>query len=97
MSNKSHAESRENLAQAQLDFFENELAFAETLSDVAKTRYSMGHTEGAERAKQEALTAIRTVRDFLEKTHLIARETISAFSKRCDEHELLVNSVRRTK
>lgn len=88
---------RKSLAQTALDFFENEFAVAKTLSGIAETRYSIGHTELAERSKHEALKAIRTVRHFLEKPHLLTPETISAFAKRCDELEFLVNRVTRRK
>ena len=87
----------ESLAQAELGFFETELAAIKTLSDVAETRYAMGFTEDAHRAKQQALDGIRTVRQFLEKAHLIAPEKISAIADRCDALQLLVNGVGATK
>jgi len=58
------AAQKASLAQNEVEFFENELALVKTLLEVAETRYSMGHTEEARRAKQEALTGIRTVRRF---------------------------------
>lgn len=89
-------EQRESLAQTALDFLGNELALAKTLAGVAETRYSMGHTEEADRAKHDALKAINTVRLFLQK-NFVTLETRSGFAKRCDELELRVNSVGMTK
>jgi len=84
---------RESLALAEQDFFETELGAIKTISNVAEARYKMGFTKEAQHTKQEALKGISTVRYFLDKSHLIAPEKISAFAKRCDELEILVKGV----
>jgi len=60
---------------------------------VAEARYKMGFTKEAHQTRQETLKGISTVRHFLDKSHLIAPEKISAFAKRCDELEILVKGV----
>jgi hypothetical protein len=84
----------ERLAQSQETFLETELGLAQAFSDLAETRYRAGHDSNARRARNEALTAILTIRYFLDERNWLSEEKRKSLHNRCDYLELSLERFR---
>jgi hypothetical protein len=85
---KPPADLPEHLVQSQESFLETELGLAQTLSELAETRYRAGHDSEARRARNEAMIAIRTIRYFLDERNWLSQKKKKSLSNRCDYLEL---------
>ena len=87
------ADFREHLVRSQENFLETELGLARTFSDLAETRYRAGHDSDARRAGNEALTAIRTIRYFLDERNWLSQRAEDSLRIRCDSLEFLIRQI----
>jgi hypothetical protein len=85
-----HFVLRQQLNQSLVDFLNIEMDLAITFAGIAKTKARSGHTNEAGKSKQNALTALASVRQFFDR---LPDHEKPAIEKRRDEVQLIVSAL----
>ena len=81
---------RQQLAQSLVDFLNIEMDLAMTFAALARTRAKSGHAKEAEKSKQNAITALASVRRYFDR---LPEHEKPAIEKRRDEVQLIVSAL----